>query len=93
MTDEMGLPNVPGEVRVRGEQEGELIGKHVVFDCVRCQKLHEVPIAPLKNALGFGWTWDGNEEAPTLSPSVDCRVEDGGCGWHGWIRAGKLEGA
>lgn len=30
------------------------------------------------------WVWDGNCEAPTFSPSVNC----GGC-WHGYIRAGR----
>lgn len=25
------------------------------------------------------WQWDGNKEAPTISPSIDCR---GGCGRH-----------
>jgi hypothetical protein len=35
------------------------------------------------------WTWDGNVEAPTFSPSINC----GGCGWHGFIEAGKLRDA
>jgi hypothetical protein len=37
------------------------------------------------------WEWDGNREAPTLSPSI---LVHGGKGqpdqWHGWLRAGKL---
>jgi hypothetical protein len=35
------------------------------------------------------WDWDGNEEAPTLLPSINCNGT-GGCGWHGFIKAGKL---
>lgn len=35
--------------------------------------------------------WDGNREAPTFSPSIDCT--NGGkrpeC-WHGYIRAGRV---
>ncbi len=33
------------------------------------------------------WQWDGNREAPTLSPSIlhHSRPE-----WHGWMRAGRL---
>lgn len=27
----------------------------------------------------------------TLSPSIFHRVEDGGCGWHGWLRGGVFE--
>lgn len=30
------------------------------------------------------WIWDGNREAPTFSPSINCK----GC-WHGYIRAGR----
>jgi hypothetical protein len=35
---------------------------------------------------GPQWTWDGNREAPTLTPSVQ---QVGGCRWHGWLRAGE----
>lgn len=31
------------------------------------------------------WTWDGNRERPTMSPSVR-RTE--GCGWHGYLQDG-----
>ena len=31
------------------------------------------------------WQWDGNREAPTLTPSINVIGR-----WHGWLRAGKL---
>ena len=31
------------------------------------------------------WKWDGNEDKPTLNPSVDAVGV-----WHGWIKKGKL---
>ena len=31
------------------------------------------------------WGWDGNREAPTLSPSINVIGR-----WHGFLRAGKL---
>lgn len=34
------------------------------------------------------WTWDGNADAPTLTPSIDCQ---GGCGWHGYLTAGVFK--
>lgn len=34
---------------------------------------------------GAVWSWDGNLEAPTLSPSIH-RART--CGWHGFLRAG-----
>ncbi len=34
-----------------------------------------------------GWEWDGNREAPTLSPSV---LQSGmPCKWHGYLRGGE----
>ena len=33
------------------------------------------------------WHWDGNAAAPTFSPSINC----GGCGWHGYIHAGRCK--
>lgn len=32
------------------------------------------------------WDWDGNREAPTFSPSINCEKA---CGWHGYIKAGR----
>jgi hypothetical protein len=32
------------------------------------------------------WDWDGNRDAPTFAPSVNC---ESGCGWHGYIRRGR----
>jgi len=49
-----------------------------------------------KNRL-YVWGWDGNREAPTLTPSINCLAvkEDGtpagGCGWHGFITAGVMK--
>lgn len=41
---------------------------------------------------GNGWQWDGNKEAPTLSPSIDRHaVPNWRPGWHGFMRAGALE--
>jgi hypothetical protein len=66
--------------------------KRLWFDCPR--RLGERCMVLLKpwpiNAPT--WDWDGNEQAPTLSPSINCNGT-GGCGWHGFIQAGKLVGA
>jgi Family of unknown function (DUF6527) len=31
------------------------------------------------------WQWDGNEDKPTLTPSVHLPGR-----WHGWFRAGRM---
>ena len=49
---------------------------------------HEVvsiPVARGDGGRGAHWGWDGNEERPTLKPSVHTFGV-----WHGWIRDGKL---
>lgn len=37
-----------------------------------------------KNGGIAQWDWDGNREAPTFTPSINCE----GC-WHGYIRNGR----
>lgn len=32
------------------------------------------------------WSWDGNIENPTLTPSIVC----GNCGYHGYLKNGKF---
>jgi hypothetical protein len=32
------------------------------------------------------WEWDGNLDAPTLTPSINCKA----C-WHGYLKAGVFE--
>lgn len=49
-----------------------------------------VPLRPVPQAGrpingGHGWQWDGDQEKPTLTPSINC-VDL----WHGWVRAGRL---
>jgi hypothetical protein len=44
------------------------------------------------------WGWDGNSESPTVTPSINCISEKngkptGGCGWHGFITAGRMTNA
>lgn len=60
------------------------------FWCPGCERNHWV---------GTGWTWDGNREAPTVSPSLLTRYPGPDAGLDGappavchlFIRAGKLE--
>lgn len=37
-------------------------------------------------AEGTMWHWDGDEAAPTISPSIDCK---GGCGRHFTMTKGE----
>lgn len=51
----------------------------------------EIPVGQAKPVEGPSWQWDGNEDKPTLSPSLwhwknTGRPEE----WHGWIRSGRM---
>lgn len=37
------------------------------------------------NNNGAVWQWDGNEEHPTITPSIHTHGV-----WHGWVRNGEL---
>lgn len=46
-----------------------------------------IPIRPVVTPGingGHSWEWDGNEDTPTLNPSINATGS-----WHGWIRAGR----
>ena len=72
-------------------------GRHPRLEPVTCARLliaegphsaaHGVKRDPQNQNGGRAqWDWDGNREAPTLSPSINCESH---CGWHGYIRAGR----
>ena len=44
-----------------------------------------IPVKQGQNETGKHWGWDGNEDVPTLTPSVHHIGH-----WHGWVRAGAL---
>lgn len=52
------------------------------------------PSGPCKMGGPSCWTWTGSPEDGTLtaSPSLYSPRSLGGCGWHGFLKAGELEG-
>lgn len=73
----------------------DVSGKHLydalAFLCPGCAELggsglHLLPVTPNERA---SWTWDGNLEAPTVSPSILTRHGEGVC--HSFLRAGVFE--
>lgn len=53
-----------------------------------CKEWRQVPVAP-DQKLQSHWLWDGNETAPTLTPSIlHVKHRDDECGWHGFLTAG-----
>ncbi len=70
--------------------------KWLWFGCPRGKGHCCVPLAPQTTSKGHTWHWDGNRDAPTLTPSINCLSHNpndpaekyAGCGWHGFLRAG-----
>lgn len=50
-----------------------------------CRSLSAVALRPVVDGSAQSWEFDGNMQAPNLSPSL-CHVD---C-WHGWLRAGEF---
>ena len=58
----------------------------LILYCPGCRELHQVGV----RGDGPIWMWDGNEELPTLSPSI--RVYDAqGTRCHSFVRSGQIE--
>jgi hypothetical protein len=84
-------PVAPGDYVLCGEASTRYLYLHLPSGG-RCL----LPIARAGEAHIHGggavWQWDGNEDAPTLEPSVWHMPRSGEPKeWHGWIRAGRME--
>lgn len=53
-----------------------------------CGQVSAIALRPVVKASGHSWEFDGNEDAPTLSPSIN----HVGC-WHGFLRGGVFSPA
>jgi Family of unknown function (DUF6527) len=82
-----------GEWQIRMVEDSRLGGAAVPELFIGCASkgLCWHPIAPsIPNSNGAVWSWDGNREQPSLSPSIYCQQEKGGCGFHGHLSSGVL---
>lgn len=59
--------------------------KWLGFNCPDCGEPAVIPIRLSVEMTRKGWTWDGNREAPTLTPSI---MRMSGCRWHGFLQGG-----
>jgi len=72
----------PGAIELR-DLEGRMMG--IAFRCpCGCGYTSWLPVTQEDR----GWEWDGNREAPTLTPSI---LQSGlPCKWHGYLTAGEF---
>lgn len=69
---------------------GEKIGQRAWVQCPGCGALHSFILANDDGTIPTGpvWTWDGNVESPTFSPSMLVRWGDGEV-CHSFVEAGR----
>lgn len=62
----------------------------LAFRCPGCGRPSAIMVDREKKNDTHQWEWDGNTDAPTLKPSINCV---GCCGWHGFLTAGEFKSA
>jgi hypothetical protein len=81
----------------KGQKGDFLFRNNDTYICVRWgDGVEDICILPIaregSNPEGKHWIWDGNKDAPTLSPSILVHGHKGKPDqWHGYLRAGILE--
>lgn len=77
------------------KDSGDAVMRGLIYVCpCGCGVPHALPFHPLSaddvKYDRHGWTWDGNHEVPTLSPSIRSHEDgrDGPTHWHGYLTAG-----
>lgn len=66
--------------------DAEPAGLNFLCPC-GCGALHGIAWRRSDGKPG-GWTWDGNRDAPTCSPSILAYNNDGSPHWHGYLKGG-----
>lgn len=77
----------PGQFMYTGSTEGD--GHWGMLMCCPCG-CGVVSGVQFRHPANKGpqWDWDGNEESPTLTPSI---LKRGACVWHGYLTAGVFK--
>ena len=73
----------PGQFEVTAEPSGQ---RRFWFVCPGpCKSISAIALRPVVDGSAQSWEFDGNLDAPTLTPSIN----HVGC-WHGWLTAGQF---
>lgn len=84
----------PGEWQIRSvnDYRRPMPVPELFIGCPKGKGLCCHPIAPgVPNKNGSIWNLTGDLASPSLSPSIFCQPEKGGCGFHGFLTNGILK--
>lgn len=88
------MPNPVARLRETSKYKGpeDEVWFSLQLWCPGCDSLHAVNL-PGPNGFqpSVCWEWDGNETAPTISPSILCYGSANGGNCHSFVRNGKWE--
>ena len=59
--------------------------------CPGCDEYHAVPVSKPTNGEGVAWTFNGDEEKPTLNPSILVRHGADNSICHSFVTDGKIQ--
>lgn len=76
------------KVRRITDEKGELVG--IILFCPGCDCGHYVTVNGHKNAANATWTYNGNDEAPTLTPSILSSPNDKTNRCHCFVEEGNI---
>jgi hypothetical protein len=77
----MGKREQPEKVRTSTEATADPVG--LAFVCPRCMEVCSIMFQKVgEHAI---WSWNGNLEKPTCTPSILHNAGKGGCGWHVYL--------
>jgi hypothetical protein len=84
------LPSIPADQPPSSTDPVEPTGCYSFwFWCPGCDGAHKIDVYPDGNSgSNPGWSFDGNYETPTFSPSLLCR---GQRTCHSFVQAGKIQ--
>ena len=92
--EQSSLPTIRVErIEWRGDSAG-LVWYEITYpdDRGNSYMLHPFALGRAKvEGFANSWDWDGNRDAPTLSPSYVCEDKTYGVRVHLFLRAGKIE--
>jgi hypothetical protein len=70
-----------------GDWKWSIDNRAVIYMCpCGCGRVSSV-LVNSEPGMKAGWDWDGNLDAPTLSPSIQ---HIGACRWHGYLTLGQF---
>lgn len=83
-----GEPGPPGAFKFWSYAEGEApAGLNFVCPC-GCKAVLGVRFTNRSGEIGATWSWNGDREKPTVTPSI---LHMAGCRWHGYLTDGVFQ--